>query len=569
MEQTPRVNSETNFWRLLESAPDPIVIVSQDGRIRMVNSQFERVFGYSQPELIDQSIEILLPYRFHKLHTQHREEYVTHPTTRPMGIGLNLVARRKNGEEFPVEISLSPFEFEEGLLTIAVVRDITDRKRAAAELERQVQQRTRQLNAVLQFSQELLFARSLDEVLQQALRRAMALAPETNRGVIYLYDDETNTLTLHASIGFSPLPQLRVATNVCILGIAFTSRQTFELHSAAEYRALAPGLTREEREQILRVLHIEQIPSGVMALPLLARDQAIGVLLLLREQGAGPFASDARMALETLGNLTAAAIVEERFRRQAKTLSTQVADLEAEQQRMAERLNYAEAGMLQAARLAAVGQLAASIAHEINNPLYAARNCLFLLEEDLPPTLRDSSYLTLARDQLDRIAGIISRMRNFYRPSRGEMAPHNINYLLEETLALAGLNLRHGTIQMIFTPAPDLPDVVCNADQLRQVFLNLVMNAIEAMPNGGTLTVRTEPTDLTALIEVRDTGVGIPESVRERIFEPFFTNKPSGTGLGLAISQHIVMQHNGRIEVESRENKGSTFRVSLPYQPTV
>ena len=106
---------------------------------------------------------------------------------------------------------------------------------------------------------------------------------------------------------------------------------------------------------------------------------------------------------------------------------------------MAERLTSAEAAMLQAARLAAVGQLAASIAHEINNPLYAARNCLYLLEEDLPAELRDSQYLTIAREQLTRIAGIIERMRDFYRPTRGDLAPADLNELLEGRWRWLGL----------------------------------------------------------------------------------------------------------------------------------
>ena len=221
--------------------------------------------------------------------------------------------------------------------------------------------------------------------------------------------------------------------------------------------------------------------------------------------------------------------------------------------------------MLQAARLAAVGQLAASIAHEINNPLYAARNSLFLLEEDLPASFRSSQYLTMASDQLDRIARIIERMRDFYRPSRGELGPVDLNHLLEETLALAGLNLRHGAIQMIFAPAPDLPQVLGSGDQLRQVFLNLVLNATEAMPEGGTLTVRTAAGPTVVLVEIQDTGIGIPDDVRAHLFEPFWTNKANGTGLGLSISAHIVTQHGGQIEVDSVVGKGSTFRGVLPF----
>jgi len=236
---------------------------------------------------------------------------------------------------------------------------------------------------------------------------------------------------------------------------------------------------------------------------------------------------------------------------------------------MAARVTSAEAAMLQAARLAAVGQLAAAIAHEINNPLYAARNCLHLIEAELPAEVRELPLLGIAREQLGRIAGIIERMRDFYRPARGELAPADLNHLLGGTLELAGFNMRHAAIEVIFAPAPDLPEVRCNSDQLRQVFLNLILNAIDAMPQRGTLTVRTLAGRSVAVVEVQDTGMGIPADIRDRLFEPFFTTKPTGTGLGLSISGHIVTQHGGQIAVESAEGQGSTFRITLPYHPNL
>ncbi len=298
----------------------------------------------------------------------------------------------------------------------------------------------------------------------------------------------------------------------------------------------------------------------------MARGTAIGVLLLLRTLGTGAFAAEARGTLEGLANLAAAAILEARSSGAVTTLTSQVAQLEEQQRALAARLTSAETAMLQGARLAAVGQLAASIAHEINNPLYAVRNCLHLLEEDLPTALRDSEYLVLARDQLARIAGIIERMRDFYRPSRGDMTLHNLNTLLEDTLALAGLQTRPAVIQVIFSPANDLPMIVCSGDQLRQVFLILILNAIDAMPDGGTLTVRTIAGSTVAVVEVQDTGVGIPDNIRAHLFDAFFTTKPTGTGLGLSISAHIVTQHGGQINVESGAGQGSIFRIALPLQ---
>jgi two-component system, NtrC family, sensor kinase len=431
-----------------------------------------------------------------------------------------------------------------------------------------VQQRTAHLNTLLRLSEELLQADTLDLVLQRALESALHLVPEANCSALYLFDPADQQLALRASVGFRQLPQLRLPTSAGTVGLAFTTRKVCGTSSAAELAQLLPPLTLSDTQRLHALFDTHTLPSGTLALPLIAYEQTIGVLLLLRIQGDGPFASDARTTLEGLANLTAAAIWADQRASDAAMASQQLMDLEAQHQSMRGRLDSAEAAMMQAARLAAVGQLAAAVAHEINNPLYATRNALYLLEGDLPKALQQSPFLAIARDELARIARITERMRDFYRPPRGEMAPHNLNEALEATLALAGLHMRHAPMQFIFTPALDLPLVVCNLDRLRQVFLNLVLNAMDAMPNGGSLTVRTLRSTTVALVEVRDTGIGIPTELRSRLFEPFFTTKPTGTGLGLSISAHIVTQHGGRIEVESIEGQGSLFRVILPYAGT-
>lgn len=558
-------DSEARLAGIVNIAEDAIISADDQQNIVMFNQGAEKVFGYAADEVIGQSLNVLLPERFRAIHRKHVGGFAAAPeTARSMGQRREIWGRRKNGEEFPAEASISKLALGDHMLFNVILRDITERKHAADELERQVESRTAHLNALLQFSNELLMARSSDEVLRRALKHAQVLVPEAQRGAIYLYDPQGDRLALRASDGFEQLPQLALPTNLGLLGLAFTSRQPVMFSTHAERERL---LAHAPAGAAYRALGLAQPPTGEAVIPLMTHNEIVGVLLLLRVTGEGPFAAEAQQTLIGLANLTAAAIVEEQSRQQAATLTTQLAALEEQQRAMTERLNSVEAGMLQAARLAAVGQLAASIAHEINNPLYAARNGLYLIEEDLPPDLRESPYLRMVSEQLTRIAGIIERMRDFYRPTRGDLAPYDFNQLLEETLALAGLNLRHGAIQMIFTPARDLPPVECNGDQMRQVFLNLVLNAIEAMPEGGTLTVRTIAGPTVAIVEVQDTGLGIPDDIRPHLFEPFFTNKSNGTGLGLSISAHIVTQHNGQIEVDSTPGQGTTFRVVVPYQP--
>lgn len=563
----PSIRLEHQFQALLAGAPDAMIIVDAEGRIVIVNRQAELMFGYESGELIGQSVELLIPADLRELHVRHRAGYGSKPYTRPMGSGMDLVALRKDGTSFPVEISLSALQTEDGLLVTSVIRDITERKRAAEELERQVQQRTAYLNTLLRVSQELFSAHSLDGVLQRSLSHALSLIPEAKLGVIYLYDEATKRLAMRASAGFSPLPSLSLPLDAVLIGPIVSGPQTLHVSSQRELAAMLEAHGPDAQAALLRSLELTSLPTGMLGVPLCFNEEVLGVILLLRMEGEGPLSPEARAAFDGLAHLTAAAIQEERSLATARTLTSRVADLEEQQELMAARLSATEAGMLQAARLAAVGQLAAAIAHEINNPLYAARNSLYLLEADLPPELSSSPYLAIARDELGRIAGIIERMRDFYRPPRGELTPCDLNHLVEETLALTSLNTRHIAIRVIFTPARDLPPVIGNGDQLRQVLLNLLLNALDAMPGGGTLTVRTIAGPTMALVEIQDTGVGIPPDIKAQLFEPFFTTKPSGTGLGLSISAHIVTQHGGQIEVESTPGQGSTFRVALPYKP--
>jgi two-component system, NtrC family, sensor kinase len=558
--------SEARLAGVLDIAEDAVISVGEAQTIELFNQGAEKIFGYSATEILGQPLDMLLPPRFRRHHRAHIQAFGSGPhASRRMGERSEIYGLRKNGEEFPAEASISQLSLPDGKVFTVILRDVTEHKRAAELLEHQVQQRTAHLNTLLAVSKELFGARSIEALLQRALNHALALVPETELGAIYLLDPAEQMLSLRASHGFSQMPHLAIPADAGIIGRAVQQQQVFQTQSAAEWNDLAADIAREQPTLDLEALGLSSQPSGALALPLVAHDQVVGGMLLLRERGSGPFGVDARLTLVGLATLTAVAIIEEHSRQATATLSSQLAHLEEQRRSMAARLDDVEAGMLQAARLAAVGQLSASIAHEINNPLYAARNSLYLLEEDLPEEFRQSPYLAMTTEQLTRIARIIERMRDFYRPTRGELGRYDLNNLLEETLALAGLNMRHGSIQMIFSPAYDLPQVLCNGDQLRQVFLNLVLNAIDAMPDGGTLTVRTQAAPTVAVVEIQDTGIGIPDDVRSHLFEPFWTNKPNGTGLGLSISAHIVTQHGGQIDVESVPGEGSTFRVALPY----
>ncbi|MBV9577975.1 MAG: hypothetical protein JO057_05225 [Chloroflexi bacterium] len=223
-------------------------------------------------------------------------------------------------------------------------------------------------------------------------------------------------------------------------------------------------------------------------------------------------------------------------------------------------------------KLAATGRLAASIAHEINNPLEAIKNALYLLTNKTSPDDPNAKFLQIATRETDRVARILRQMLGFYRPPK--MEPTDINRLIEDTESLIEKHLRQSRIALEMDLDPTLPPVIASADQIKQVLLNLMLNAQQSMPDGGTLYVSTrvahgaDPEFLMSdsiHIQIRDTGGGIPEEHLPHIFEPFFSTKAEkGTGLGLWVSQGIVQAHGGSIKLRSRPGRGTTFSVTLP-----
>lgn len=223
-------------------------------------------------------------------------------------------------------------------------------------------------------------------------------------------------------------------------------------------------------------------------------------------------------------------------------------------------------------KLAATGRLAASIAHEINNPLEAIKNALYLLTNKISADDPNAKFLQIATKETDRVSRILRQMLGFYRAPK--MEPTDVNRLIEESEGLIEKHLRQNRVKIENELDPVLPPIIASADQLKQVLLNLMLNAQQAMPDGGTLFVSTrtshgsDPEFLmseSVQIQIRDTGKGIAEEHLPHIFEPFFSTKDEkGTGLGLWVSQGIVQAHGGSIKLRSRVGRGTTFSVSLP-----
>jgi two-component system NtrC family sensor kinase len=290
---------------------------------------------------------------------------------------------------------------------------------------------------------------------------------------------------------------------------------------------------------------------NLLAVPLIVKSRVQGAIVVINRLD-GSFTSDDLELLQFLAGAVAVAAENAR-------LYGELADF-------ARELERSQAQSIQVEKLAATGRLAASLAHEINNPLQAIHNCLHLAINRPLTDEKKSYYLGLAQTEAERLITLVQRTLEFYRPSPGRLTATDVNRLIENALALSSKQLEHGQVQVRTRLQPDLSPITAVPDQLTQVFLNLIINAVEAMPEGGALTITSALRDSWLAIEVQDTGSGLTHDEVARIFEPFYTTKADGTGLGLAVSYGIIQQHGGRIEVQSVPGQGTTFTVRLPLK---
>jgi len=239
-------------------------------------------------------------------------------------------------------------------------------------------------------------------------------------------------------------------------------------------------------------------------------------------------------------------------------------------QRFEVRLMEQQEQLIQAEKLTSLGQMAASVAHEVNNPLSGILLYTQLLIKKIrgdniaKETVLDN--LSKMESELIRSTKLIRNLLDFARQSPPTLSEVNVNDILNRAIDLAAYSAEKQHIQVIKEFDPSLPKLMADFDQLQQVFTNLILNAIQAMPEGGRLTLRTSIYDSELKIEVQDTGCGISPQNMPKLFTPFFTTKKEvkGVGLGLAVSLGIIQRHGGRIEVQSKEREGTTFTIRLP-----
>jgi len=231
-----------------------------------------------------------------------------------------------------------------------------------------------------------------------------------------------------------------------------------------------------------------------------------------------------------------------------------------------EQLQKLNEQLIRTEKLAAMGTLAAGVAHEVNNPLASISSLIQIMQSNSGSDEKTGDNLRLISTQIQRISQVTRDMMDFARVRPSAKNPVNINEILEVSLRLASFDKTFQKLRLKKIFDDDLPEVYADSDQMQQVFLNLLLNARDAMPDGGAISIKTFKQENEIIIELEDSGIGIGNNDRKKIFDPFFTTKPAGkgTGLGLAVCYGIITAHNGKIEVFSNENGGTSFSICLP-----
>jgi signal transduction histidine kinase len=308
---------------------------------------------------------------------------------------------------------------------------------------------------------------------------------------------------------------------------------------------LAKGANISELNDVIKKMSLLE---AEMSIPLISKGQLIGMINLSHKFNKDIYSHEDIELLSTLANQTAIAI---------------------ENARLYEDLRKSKSYIRRADRLASLGTLTAGLAHEIRNPLVAIKTLTQLLPERLDDEEFRTQFLQIASGEVDRISSLVNELLEFARPSDPKLELENINTILDGMLLLASTETKKKQINIIKNFASDLPPVQIDREQIKQVFLNILLNAVDATRENGKITVKTQSFikpggEPFAQIEFTDTGCGIPEEYLEDIFNPFFTTKSTGSGLGLSISNQIIQDHRGYIDVESQLDKGSSFFINLP-----
>ncbi len=599
-------DSEQQFRLMVEAAPNGMLLVDEQGMIVVANASALRQFGYEREELLSKSVEMLIPGPSRSDHQQHRAGFIQAPQTRSMGGGRELSGLRKDGSEFAVEIGLTPIQTAKGMRVVASIVDITERRKSE-EAIRQSEERYRRL---VEVSPDAIFVIRDDRIAfinDQGVKLFGANSPDDIVGKSSLElihpDDrvavrarieeliegretvplvEEKILGLDGRVVDVEVSAVRfidykgVGIQVVLRDIGERKRIARTLQKERDFiaavletaGALVVVLNRDGR--ILRFNRACEKTTGYSSEEVLGR-RVWDLFVIPEEVDAVKAVFERLRGGEPRNDYENYWKGKDGFLRRISWSNTVLTDSSGKVdyvvasglditdfKHMQEQLRKTE-------RIAELGTLASGMAHEIGTPMNVILGrAEYLLQRTADEGMKKG--LATIITQIERITKVMNQLLVFARRKPPDRQAVDLGEIVEDSLEMFQERMTHSRITVEKTIEADIPSIHVDRDQLVQVLINLLMNSLHAMPEGGRIRLSLDRENNYVRFGVSDTGHGMPEEIRSKVFEPFFTTKDfgKGTGLGLTVVKGIIEEHSGTIAVESAVDKGTTFWIRLP-----
>ena len=625
------VNARARVHGILDNTADGIVTADEQGVVESFNYAAARIFGYPAAEVVGRNVNMLMPESDRSRHDAGMRNYLSTGKARVIGHGSReMRGLRKDGTVFPMEMTLGEMRLDGRRLFIASFRDTSELMQAHDELKSSF--------AALQVA-----SRDLEETHAQLRRAELDQAQQMNALAeanvrMALFHDAMEQVR-HADTSFSTSGDMGAFYHsllndvMSLTGAKYGAVGLFDTSGKLQ-QFLTEGISEEERHIIgpypvgkgllqafyrenttTRIDRIAEDPrscgfppghppmSSLLGVPLNVGGNTRGVIYLTDKDGGAAFTEQDEMLVEMVAREVEHILERGELMASLRVSNQALTRERTEQQSLIAKLQEAQAQLLQSEKMASIGQLAAGVAHEINNPIgyvysnlgsldkymqdiFSVLESFEAAEGEFPSNSESLARIKAHKESLDlpflkedilalmaeskegitRVKKIVQDLKDFSHVDEAEWQWSDLHHGLDSTLNIVWNELKY-KIEVV-KEYGDLPEVECIPSQLNQVFMNLLVNAGHAIESQGTITIRTGQEGEQVWVEIADNGKGIEAEHLKRIFEPFFTTKPigKGTGLGLSLSYGIVTNHHGHIQVESTPGLGTSFRVWLPIR---
>lgn len=596
--------SEERYRSLVNTANDAIISVSKEGSIIFVNKKAEELYGYTSQELFGRHISDITPSDA----WQMIREQMQSGTEGAQGRMLESYGIRRDRKTFPVELTIGIFRRNNEYILTMIARDTSLRKgleqelqQYTAKLEEKVRERTYELTASQQSLKEKISELSILQEIGEALASTMDLEAVVNiilvgatshhglgfnRAFLFLINDEGALLEGKVAIGPSDNAEAQKIWSE-IIGKRLTLKEILQSYMnktgqidtyvnsivknikiplSAEDHIMIHVVKKRESLNVKDAYNNPLVPKSLLGImncnafaliPLMAENTVLGLLWADNAITKNPIEDRDIERLRAFALNASLAIQKSNL---YKNIQEKVMELDRANQELKENRDR----LIRSEKLAAVGEMSATVAHGIRNPLVSiggfARRLLKKETEDSS----NKKYLQIIVDEIDRLETILTELLDFVRPRTLKLRSVCLNTMIESVLEVVSLELEKRTIRIDKKLMPELPQLELDPDQFKGILHNLFNNAMDAMPDGGTLKISTEVEAGWIKASIADTGVGIPDDAIEKVFHPFFTSKETGSGLGLAVCNQIVAIHGGHIKLRRQIPQGVIFDIYLP-----